>query len=212
MMDCRIVYFEEPGNKNTDEVLRIAKRRAEELDIKTIVVASISGETAVKAMDVLEGFRVVVVTHNAGYLEPNSQQFSEENAEVVRGRGGLLLTTTSALGGLSRAMGQSSLMPPGASYVIGDIVANALRVLGQGVKVACEIAAMAADSGLVRTDEEIISIAGTNLGLDETARGVDTALVIQPANVHLFFQTQVKEILCKPREWQSGMKTTRRNG
>ncbi len=200
MLERTIVYFEEPGNKNTDEVFRIARRRAEELHIETIVVASISGETAVRAMDALEGFRVVVVTHNTGYLEPNSQQCSSENAAFIRSKGGILLTTTSALGGLSRAMGQSSLMPPGAAYVIGDIVANALRILGQGVKVACEIAAMAADGGLVRTDEEIISIAGTNLGLDETARGADTALVLQAANVHQFFQTQVKEILCKPRE------------
>lgn len=201
MMDRRIVYFEEPGNMNTDEVFRIARQRAEELHIETMAVASISGETGVKAMDALRGFRVVVVTHNTGYLEPNSQQCSQENAELIRSKGGLLLTTTSALGGLSRAMGQSSLMPPGASYVVGDIVANTLRILGQGVKVACEIAAMAADSGLVRTDEEVISIAGTNLGLGETARGVDTALVLQPANVHLFFQTQVREILCKPRTY-----------
>jgi hypothetical protein len=200
MMECRIVYFEEPGKKNTNEVFRIARARAEELGIKTILIASITGETAVKAMDAFKGFRVVVVTHNTGYLEPNMQQFSEENAKLVRSKGGILLTTTSAFGGLSRAMGQSSLLPPGAAYVIGDIVANSLRVFGQGMKVACEIAAMAADSGLVRTDEEVISIAGTNLGLGETARGADTAVVIQPANVNLFFQTQVKEILCKPRE------------
>jgi uncharacterized protein len=201
MIDCRIVYFEEPGNKNTEEVFRIARHRAEELGIKTILVASITGETAVKAMDAFKGFRVVVVTHNTGYMEPNSQQFTDDNAKIVRNMGGILLTTTSAFGGLSRAMRQSSLLPPGATYVIGDIVANTLRILGQGIKVACEIAAMAADSGLVRTDEEVISIAGTNLGLGKTARGVDTAVVIQPANVHLFFQTQVKEILCKPRNF-----------
>ena len=134
-------------------------------------MASITGETAVKAMDALKGFRVVVVIHNTGYMEPNIQQFTDENAKQVRSMGGILLTTTSALGGLSRAMRQSSLMPPGASYVVGDIVANTLRILGQGVKVACEIAAMAADSGLVCTDGEVISIAGTNLGLSETARG-----------------------------------------
>jgi hypothetical protein len=200
MIESRIVYFEEPGKQNTEEVFRLAKQRAEELGIKTVLVASISGETAVKAMDAFNGFKVVVVTHNTGYMEPNHQQFTEENAKIVRSKGGIMLTTTSALGGLSRAMGQSSLLPPGATYVIGDIVANTLRILGQGMKVACEIAAMAADSGLVRTDEEVISIAGTNLRLDKTARGADTAIVMQPANVNLFFQTQVKEIICKPRK------------
>jgi uncharacterized protein len=198
MLESKIVYFEEPGKQNTEEVFRIAGRRAEELRIKTIVIASISGGTAVKAMNAFKEFRVVVVTHNTGYLEPNSQQFTEENAKLVRSKGGILLTTTSAFGGLSRAMRQGSLIPPGASYVVGDIVANTLRVFGQGTKVACEIAAMAADAGLVRTDEETISIAGTFLG--EGGGGADTAVVIQPANVNLFFQTQVKEILCKPRQ------------
>jgi hypothetical protein len=78
------------------------------------------------------------------------------------------------------------------TYVIGDIIANTLRVFGQGVKVACEIALMAADAGLVRTDEDVISIAGTS-------RGADTAIVLRPVNTHNFFDLKVKEILCKPR-------------
>jgi hypothetical protein len=60
------------------------------------------------------------------------------------------------------------------------------------MKVACEIAAMAADAGLVRTDEEIIAIGGTG-------RGADTAVVIQPEYTHRFFNLKVKEIICKPR-------------
>jgi len=75
---------------------------------------------------------------------------------------------------------------------MGDVVAMTLRMFGQGMKVACEIAAMAADAGLVRTDEEVISIGGTG-------RGADTALVLQPDYVHHFFNLRVKEIICKPR-------------
>lgn len=203
MIEGRIVYFERPGRHNTNDTLRIARSRAEQLGIRTIAVASITGATGVSAVDVFEGFRVVVVTHNTGYMEPDVQQCTAENAALIRDKGGVIVTTTSALGGLSRAMRQASLIPPGASYVVGDIVANALRILGQGTKVACEIAAMAADNGAVRTDEEIISIAGTNLG--EGKGGADTALVMQAANVHLFFQTRVKEILCKPRETHLGL-------
>ena len=59
------------------------------------------------------------------------------------------------------------------------------------MKVACEIAMMAADSGLVRTDEDIIAIAGTS-------RGADTAVVLRPVNSHNFFDLKIKEILCKP--------------
>ncbi len=200
MTYSRIAYFSEPGRQNTEDTFLIAKDRALELGIKTIVVASITGETGVKAVEAFDGFKVIVVSHNTGYAEPNVQQMKSENIEKIKEKGAVILTTTSAFGGLSRAMRQASLMPPGADYVIGDIVANSIRIFGQGVKVACEVASMAADGGLVRTDEEIISIAGTNLGLKESARGADTALVLQPANVHLFFQTRVKEILCKPRE------------
>lgn len=50
---------------------------------------------------------------------------------------------------------------------------------------------MAADAGLVRTDEDVIAIAGAG-------RGVDTALVLRPVNSQDFFDLRVKEILCKP--------------
>jgi hypothetical protein len=54
---------------------------------------------------------------------------------------------------------------------------------------------MAADGGLVRTDEEIIAIASTGRG----GGGADTAVVLKPVNAHRFFDLKVKEILCKPR-------------
>jgi hypothetical protein len=76
-------------------------------------------------------------------------------------------------------------------YVEGEVIANTLRIFGEGMKVVCEIAMMAADSGLVRTDEDVIAIAGSS-------RGADTAVVMKPANTHSFFDLKIKEILCKP--------------
>jgi len=75
---------------------------------------------------------------------------------------------------------------------IGEIIAGVLRVFGQGMKVVCEIALMAADSGLVRVDEDIIAVGGTG-------GGADTAVVLRPVNGQNFFDLKVKEILCKPR-------------
>ena len=54
-MELETTYFENPGKANTEEVLRIVRQRANELGIKTIVVASTVGGTAVKAMDALPG-------------------------------------------------------------------------------------------------------------------------------------------------------------
>jgi len=186
VIERNIVYFSRPGPENTDEVLRIAKTRAEELGINTIVVASTTGDTAVKATEIFQGARVVVVSHVAGFKEPNTQEFSEENKRKVESSGAVVLTATHAFSGLSRAMRKKFNM-----YLFEEVVARTLYVFGQGMKVACEIAIMAADAGLVRTDEEVIVIGGTS-------RGADTALVLRPVNSQGFFDLRVKEILCKP--------------
>lgn len=186
-MESKTVYFANPGSENTEAVLRIARQRAEELGIKNIVVASTRGDTAVRAMDAFHGLRVIVVSHVTGLREPNLQEFTEENRKIVESKGGVILTAAHAFSGVSRA-----LRTKFNTVTIGDIIANTLRVFGDGVKVACEIALMAADAGLVRTDEDVIAIAGTS-------RGADTAIVLRPVNSHDFFDLKVKEILCKPR-------------
>jgi len=185
-MESRTVYFDEPGGENTDTALSIARQRAKELGIKTIVVASTVGDTAAKAVDVFQGLKVIVVTHVTGFHGPNTQQFTEANRKMVESKQGIILTTTHALGGLSRAMRNKYNM-----YVLGEVIAGTLRIFGEGMKVACEIALMVADSGLVSTDEDIITIAGTG-------RGADTALILKPVNTHNFFDLRVREILCKP--------------
>jgi len=185
-MELKATYFENPGRENTEEVLRIVRQRAEELGIKTIVVASTGGDTAVKATEVLSGFKVIAVSHLAGFRAPDSQEFTEENRKIVENRGGIILTTTHLFSGLSAAMRKKF-----NTYIIGDIVANTLRIFGEGMKVVCEIAVMAADGGLVRTDEDVIAIGGTG-------RGADTAVVLRPVNSGDFFSLKVKEILCKP--------------
>ena len=97
-----------------------------------------------------------------------------------------MLTTTHLFSGISRAMRNKF-----NTYVIGDIIASTLKVFGQGMKVAVEITMMAADSGLARTDEDVIAIGGTG-------RGADTAVVLTPVNSNNFFDLKIKEILCKP--------------
>jgi len=190
-MDLKPTYFEKPGGaENTEKTLALAKARAKELGIKTVVVASTVGGTALKAVDILKGFKVIVVTHVSGFGDANTQEFTDANRRIVESRGGIVLTAAHAFGGIHRALGNT--MPPAPSSAIGDVVAMTLRTFGQGMKVACEIAAMAADAGLVRTDEEVISIGGTG-------RGADTAVVVQPACTHRFFTLKVKEIICKPR-------------
>jgi hypothetical protein len=73
------------------------------------------------------------------------------------------------------------------------IIAQTLRLFGQGMKVVVEIAAMAADAGVIPADKDVLVVAGSN-------RGADTAVVIKPANSHLLFDMVVKEIIAKPNK------------
>ncbi len=197
-MESKIVYFEKPGKENTEEVLRIVKQRARELGVKTVIVASTSGDTAVKATAALKGLRVIAVSHFTGSQAPDTQEFTEENRKIVERQGGIILTTTHAFGGyvsFSSIPGVSSeLQTILNTMTVGGLIASTLRIFGQGMKVVCEIAMMAADSGLVRTDEDVIAIAGTG----GAGRGADIAVVLKPVNSHNFFNLKVREILCKP--------------
>jgi hypothetical protein len=67
------VYFEKPDRGNTERTLQIAKAWAEALGIRTILVATTSGATGVRAAEEFRGFNVVVVTHSTGFSEPNIQ-------------------------------------------------------------------------------------------------------------------------------------------
>lgn len=185
-IESKIIYFSEIGRANTDAVILLAKERADNLGIKTIVVASTEGTTAIKAIDILIGKRVIAVSHHMGYLEANSLEWSEENKKKFEEMGGTLLTSIHAFYGLSRAMRKKF-----NTYLFEELVINTLRIFGQGMKVVCEISIMAADAGLVRTDEDIICIGGTG-------RGADTAVVLRPVNLIDFFDLRIKEIICKP--------------
>jgi len=181
-----ISYFSEAGPQNTGAVLRIVATRARELGIRRVLVPSTTGATALAAAEALAGLDLVVMTHETGFAGNGEQEFPIETRRALEARGIAVHTVTHAFGGLSRAMRDKF-----NTHVIGDIVANTLRVFGQGMKVAAEITLMAADCGAVRTDETLIATGGTDHGLD-------TAIVCRPVNAQRFFDLKVQEILCKP--------------
>lgn len=193
-MESRIVYFEKSGKENSDEVYRLAKQRAQELGIKTVVLASTTGTSAVKALPVFKGMKLIIVSYSYGFTQPDVHSFTEENMKLLKEKGVPVVTAAHAFGGICLALGQRKIPEASSTYVIGDLIAHTLRMFGQGMKVACESTAMAADAGAVRCDEEIIAIAGTG-------SGSDTAIVVTPANAHRLFEMRIREIICKPRKF-----------
>ncbi|MDH5792903.1 MAG: hypothetical protein OEZ44_12045 [Candidatus Bathyarchaeota archaeon] len=185
--ETKTVYFEEPGRENTDETLLLANERADALGIRNIVVASYTGYTGVKATKVFKGYNLVVAAGVVGFREPNVHRMTPENRAIIEGNGGKIFFSTHAFGTLGRAVNRRF-----GAIQVDEIIAHVLRLFGQGVKVGCEIACMAADAGLIRTDEEAIAIGGSG-------GGADTAIVLKPSNTHTFFDTRILEIICKPR-------------
>ena len=181
-----ILYFESPGEVNTDETLKIAKERADELGIRDVVVASTRGGTGVKAVELFRGYNVVVVPHVTGQREPGQQELTEENMKKIEKAGGKIVITAHTFSGVNRAIQAKwdTMYPSG-------IIAQTLRLFGQGMKVVVEIAAMASDAGAIPADKDVLVIAGSS-------RGADTAVVIKPANSHRLFDMVVKEIIAKP--------------
>jgi len=186
-MESKTVYFEERGKGYTEETMRLAKERGDELGIRNIVVASYTGYTAEKALEVFEGYNLVVVAGVVGFREPNLDRFPPELKKEIEGKGGSVVRSAHAFGTLGRAVNRRF-----GAIQVDEIIAHVLRLFSQGVKVGCEIACMAADAGVIRTDEETIAIGGSG-------GGADTAIVLKPSNTHTFFETRVLEIICKPR-------------
>jgi len=147
------VYFQAPGRQNTESALETVKDYAQAEQIKHIVVASTTGETGVRASEVLRGLNVVVVSHHVGFREPGVWELKDENRRKILDNGAKILTATHALSSVERAVRKKhgTLMPL-------ELVAHTLRLFGEGTKVCVEIAIMAADAGLIPVDSDVIAL------------------------------------------------------
>jgi len=187
-IEKKIVYFEEPGKENTDEVLSLIKERAEESGIKTVILASTYGTSAVKAVEVLKGLNVIVVSTAPGIRKPG-QALTEENRRIIEAAGFPIFIGTHAFAGVNRAVKKRF-----ETVHVGELMAATLKIFGEGVKVACEITMMAADANLINMDEPVIATGGTGAyGL-----GTDTAIVLKPVYATDFFDIKIQDIICQP--------------
>lgn len=182
------MYFDKPGKENTQQALKWAAERGKELGIDEVVVASTTGFTAYQAIEIFEGPRITVVTYHCGFKEPFKNQMPAEVKADLHQKSITVVAASHALSGVERSVAKKH---SGAYPVL--IMADTLRLFGQGVKVAVEVAVMAADAGAL-TGDDIIAIGGSG-------RGADAALVLKPAHQNNFFDLRIREIICKPRSF-----------
>ncbi|MGE5380580.1 MAG: pyruvate kinase alpha/beta domain-containing protein [Methylocystaceae bacterium] len=180
-----MLTWEKPGPENTAATAKLVIQRAGELNIQHLVVASNTGASLKPYYE--QNINLVGVTHHIGFAGPGVDEAGEEIRKEWSARGIKILTTAHLFAGLDRAV-----MNAFQGAYPAQIVAQTLRMFGQGVKVAVEIAVMALDAGLIPYGEDVIAVGGTG-------EGSDSAIVVRPEHSNNFFKTQIREIICMPR-------------
>ncbi len=184
-MEGRILYFDKGGKANTDATLEIVRERVEALRIRQVVVASTHGYTAERASVAPFGTRwqandLAGTTALLVCVELCTLHFRAS----VEALGVTVLTCMHALG--------DDVSDAFTDAAPNRIVRETLDRFSQGMKVAVEVALMAADAGLLDMSQEIVAVAGTG-------EGADTALVLKPAYTRTFKDLDIREILAMPR-------------
>jgi len=186
-MNYKMREFERPGRENTEAALEIARDAAARHDARHVLVASVTGYTASRALDIIGPEKLVIVTHAYGFYEPNVDEMDPAVRKKLVEAGVPIVTAAHTFAGLARAVRRQF-----KTYLVEDIVASTLRTVCEGFKVAFELACMCCDAGVVESGERVLCVAGT-------AEGADTVVMMRAANSHSFFDTRVEAILAKPR-------------
>ncbi len=185
-----ITYFDKEGNDYTDELILAVKDKLDvSKNIKYILIASTSGESALKLANVIDDdITIINVSHNVGFSGDNESDISEDMIKKLEKEGIKTYQGLHAFSGAARGVTNKY-----GGYSPLDVVADTFRMFSHGVKVAAEISLMAADAGLIPVGEEIIAIGGR-------AHGVDTAVILTPVNSKNLFNMKFHEIIAMPRD------------
>ena len=175
-------------NMDTENVLKEAKKYAEKNDIKNIVVATTTGKTGVKTSEIFpKKYNIIAVSHSTGFKKRGEQELTRENKEKMQENQVKVFT-----GPMIFHTWNDYYRKKKNTITTTTIIADTLRMFGQGTKVAVEIAAMAADAGLIPL-KKCLCIAGTGYG-------ADTILLIEPENSRRFMNNKILDVIAKPQK------------
>jgi len=194
LVERKAYYFKYCGEANTEKLLEIVRGRCIEVGPKTVVIASETGRSAVKALEFFKGtdIKMIVVTHYPAKTwgpkgdipiglrrkeyAANLKMLEDNNVKVVQG--------TRPFAPPTRALNWN--------LTLEAILDKTLELFGAGTKIAVEAAVMATDAGELEEGQEVISCAGT-------FKGLDTALLVKTAySMNFFKEFEVREIIAKP--------------
>ena len=184
----RIFYFDNKGPVNTDKTLEIALACCKERNIEKIVVASSTGETAIKLYEKAgNSVKIIAVTYGAASRFRAEVEEFNKNRDSLMDRGIGIVQGLHALSGVERSFEGKYK----SGFIPLNLVSDTLRMFCQGVKVCVEITVMAVEHGLISMDEDIVAIGGSG-------KGADTAMVLKSGSAVSIFETKIKALLCMP--------------
>jgi len=218
-----IFYFDRPGPVNTERTIDLAKKRVVELGIKHVVVASLTGASAIEVAKKMRDVpvKVVCVTFRAGpvydveslksqrhwkeipELAHILERWNEQGLTMIQGPNNQTIRILKELGvtvvtatDLAYNIDASLAQSFGLKTHVKIIEGTFRFLICPGFKVCVFTTMTAADAGAIPVDEEVVSLGGIEQGLD-------TALVIKPSySDEVFHHTrglEIREIICKPR-------------
>lgn len=173
----------------------MVKLRCNKTSMNEVVIASETGRSAIKALNVFSGtnIKMIVVTHfPATTWGPKGKipiglkrKEYTQNLKKLEESGVKIVQSTRPFAPPSRSIDWNFPTPEG-------IVDKTLEIFGAGTKIAVEVAIMATDAGELNEGDEVISCGGT-------FKGLDTALIVKTAHSSSFFKEfEVREVIAKP--------------
>lgn len=201
MIERNVRYFEKPGEGNTEATIEAVRTYLrEDNEAAALVVASISGQTALKVKKELVEISIpfVCVTGSPGWQ--NYPQYKlpliPETTRAELKKAGVLIVD-SVPSSLSDTI-EFGFARYGFRSPTWIFIETLLAIGGYGLKTAVECVLMATDGGHVSPFKEVVAIAGTE-------KGVDTAIVLRSTFSSTVFSSNpqkrfvVKEVLAMPR-------------
>ncbi len=176
----KTLCFDEPGSKNTESVIQAVSEKIDETGIKTVIIASSTGKTAIQFGKALR--------EKAKLIAVSWKKIAPENIKELRNRGVTICNFENYL----------------PLHEVGkDLVRNTFYTFGQGMKVCVEVVLIAVDKGITPPGQDVIAVGGTGGGSDSAAivRATSTADMLGP---DIQKRLEIREIFAMPikKKWR----------
>ncbi len=203
MVIRKVRYFEKPGSANTAASMEAVRDYLESGgEAAAVIVASMSGKTALKVKDGLGDYSIPVICvagppcwWSCYPVSGDNKPISAEMRSALDKAG--IAVVSSVPSSLTDTI-ESSLARYGFRSPTLIFTETLLAVGGYGLKTALECVLMATDGGYVEPFKDVISIGGTG-------KGADTAVVARSTFSPLVFSSNperrlvIKELLAVPK-------------